>query len=637
MRLFFILLLLGRASAADLPLISPLFGDHMVLQRDRPNVLWGWTQPGTRVSVEIAGKRAEGTASGDGRWQVSIDPPATGGPYTVKIEGPQTLELKDVLVGDVWLCGGQSNMVWGLADARDGTAEVSRSANPSLRLFRVAQAPAYHPTTSVAGTWRTCEPASFGMDGGFSAVAYYFGRKIQAETGVPVGLIQSAVGGSPAEAWMSPEALSAFPEFKPELAEMAKLAATGGKVYGSFVMHWFEQYDRGQKENWSREDFDDSAWKTSTLHDGFAALGVAATPAVVWFRRDVELPDPLPPGEVKIKLGVVEKMDTVYLNEKWIGASSWVENARTYTIPAGTLRPGKNRLAFRVLKTAPDGGFRTPASEQKIKWAGGTDVPLAGDWRVALGADARPPHPLPLGYENYPTMPASLSLGMIQPLAPLAVKGALWYQGEANTTRAAQYRKLLPALIADWRAQFQQPALPFHIVQLPAFMKRRETPGTDGWAELRDAQALAARTVPNTGLAVTIDTGDADDIHPRDKQPVGERLALVALRKTYGRDIASEGPVFESASREKDSLRLRFRCAKGGLVEKNGAPPEFDIAGADKVWHRATARIDGDVVVVSSPAVPSPLAARYAWQANPAATLTDATGLPAAPFRTDAR
>ncbi len=625
----------AAATPANAPLLSPIFGEHMVLQRGRPNTLWGWAKPGTHVALEIAGHRAQGTSGSDGRWQANIDPPEAGGPYTLKIDGPSHLELQDVLVGDVWLCGGQSNMAMGLAAARDGANEVSHSENPGLRLFYVQQNPAYTKAEIASGVWRKCEPASFGMDGGFSAVAYYFGLKIQQEIGVPVGLIQDAVGGSPAESWMSPEALKPFPEFNPALEEIARLSHSGGPVYGNFIMHWFDQYDRGVKEFWSKADLNDSGWILTSLRGGFAALGVAKTPAVAWFRRDIELPAQLPHGEAKVLLGVVEKMDTVFINGKWIGASSWVENPRAYTIPAGTLQPGKNQVTLRVLKIKESGGFLTPAEDMKIKLGDGQTIPLEGEWHAALGADARPPHPLPLSYDNYPTIPATLHLGMLSPLSPLSIRGAIWYQGEANTSHAEQYRKLLPALIADWRKLFAQPELPFYIVGLPAFMKHHDQPGTDGWAELRQAQAITAHTVPHTGLAITIDTGEADNIHPLEKKPVGDRLARLALRHTYGRDIPSEGPTYERAVQNSASLRLHFRCAQGGLIAKSGPPAEFDIAGEDRVWHRAEVRIDGNTVIVSSEAVPNPIAARYAWQSNPIATLTDSTGLPAAPFRTD--
>lgn len=633
------LLVLAAAAIAETsrPLIAPLFGEHMMLQRDRPNPVWGWADPGATVSVTFAGRTKTAVAGADGRWQTAIDAPAAGGPHAFIVEsGGQRLEFQDVLVGDLWLCSGQSNMAFGLSGARNGAEAVRQSAHEGVRLFLVPQKSAYAPGADPAGRWRRCEPAAFEGFPGFSAVAYFFARKVHAETGVPIGLIQAAVGGTPAESFMSPAALEAFPEFRPGLAEIARLHAAGAPVYGNYVMHWYDQYDAGVAGGWSAEQFDDRAWTPATLPGVFATLGVPETPAVVWLRRDIELPDPLPAGAARVMLGVVEKMDTVWINGQQVGASAWVENPRAYPVRGNLLRPGRNQITIRVLKTAPDGGFRTPAEALRLQIGDDYALPLAADWRAKLGVDARPPHPLPLGYENWPTMPTVLYHGMLQPLAPVALTGVLWYQGEANQNRPAQYRTLLPALIADWRQLFQRPDLPVFIASLPAFMKRRDQPGTDdGWTGVRAAQILAGRTVPHTGTAITVDTGDADDIHPTDKQPVGERLALLALRDVYGKDVVSQGPVFARAEPLPGALRLHFTHTDGGLVVKGDKLGEFSVAGADGVWHWAEARLEGDTVVVSAATVPAPVAVRYAWQANPLATLYNGAGLPAAPFRSD--
>ncbi len=635
---FLFLSLSGLAAAANtaaLPFLSPVFGDHMVLQRDKPNRLWGWTKPGTEVRVGIAGQTTKVIAAADGRWQVEFSPPPTGGPYLVKLDGPQHVELTDVLVGDVWLCSGQSNMAFGLTGSRDGE-EVAKTANiPNIRLFQVAQKAAYHAAAVPQGNWRVCTPEAFTSGGGFSAVAFYFGRKVHAETGVPIGLIQDAVGGSPAESWMSPDTLRTLADFAPALAEIDRFKAQGGEEYGNYISHWYDEFDRGQREGWGNERYDDSTWKHTTLKSGFADLGVPITPAVCWFRKDIVLPDPLPVGAAKIFLGVVEKMDTVFINGRWTGASSWVENPRNYPIGTGVLHPGRNQIAIRVFKTKPIGGFQTSADNLKIVLGDNSAIPLEGNWKGAVSVDAHPPHPLPLGYENYPTMPSVLFQGMIRPLAPLAFTGALWYQGEANQFKPQQYRTLLSALIADWRACFTQGDFPFYIVSLPAFTQRRSEPGTDGWTQIREAQDLTAQTVPNTGLIITVDTGDANDIHPKDKQPVGERLALVALKNTYHRDAVCSGPTFAGLEILPAALRLRFTHADGGLMVKGDKLGEFSLAGADQVWHWAEARVEGDTVVVSSSQVPRPVAVRYAWQANPLATLYNGAALPAAPFRSD--
>jgi sialate O-acetylesterase len=640
-RQFLILLVLfvgTRLFAVDtaaLPFLSPVFGDHMVIQRGKPNRIWGWTKPGSEVRVEIEGRKATAMAAPDGRWQTQFDPPAAGGPYILKIDGPQQIELHDVLVGDVWLCGGQSNMAFGLTESRNGAAVVKAANTPGIRLFRVGQKASYGPTSMPQGKWRLCTPETFSSESGFSAVAFYFGRKIYAVTGVPIGLIQDAVGGTPAETWMNPDTLRKMPDFTAALAEISRLKAHGGVEYGNYISHWYDEFDRGQPENWNAESFNDTAWKPTTLKSGFADLGVPETPTVCWFRNEIVLPDPLPAGTSKIFLGVVEKMDTTYINGHWVGASSWVENPRIYALNTGILRPGRNLIAIRVFKLKPNGGFQSSAATLRLVLGDGTTIPLADSWKGALSVDARPPHPLPLGYENYPTMPSVLFQGMIRPLAPLAITGAIWYQGEANQFNVPQYRTLLPAMIADWRALFAQGDFPFYIVSLPAFTARRNEPGTDGWTQIREVQAHTAREVPNSGLAVTVDTGDADNIHPTDKQPVGERLALLALKNTYARDVVCSGPTFSRLEQQPGVLRIHFLNIDGGLTANGEKLGEFSIAGTDQVWHWAEARIERDTVVVSSPQVANPVAVRYAWQANPLATLYNGAGLPAAPFRTD--
>ena len=635
-----VLLFCARLVAADvaaLPFVSPVFAEHMVLQRGKPNRIWGWTAPGAEVRIEIAGQCAKATAATDGRWQAELTPPPAGGPYTLKIDGPQHVELGDILVGDVWLCGGQSNMEFSLRGARDGEAEVAAANHPGIRFFRVPTKSAYGPVAVPTGEWKVCAPEVFPMWGGGSAVAYYFARKVNAETGVPIGLIQSAVGGTPAECWMNPETLKRMPEFGPALAEIERFKARGEPEYGNFVSHWYDEFDRGQKEEWGKETLDASAWKPTSLKSAFVDLGVPETPAVVWLRREIELPDPLPAGMAKVLLGVVEKMDTVHINGRWIGASSWVENPRVYPIGPDVLRPGKNTVVIRVLKTKPDGGFTTPAADLKIVLGDGSAVALEGAWKGIVSVDARAPHPLPLAYENYPTMPSVLYQGMIQPFAPLALTGALWYQGEANQFKAQQYRTLLPAMIADWRAAFGQGDFPFYIVSLPAFTARlAEPPATaDGWTQIREIQIELGRSVPGAATIVTVDTGDADNIHPTEKIPVGERLARLALKNVHGRDVVTAGPTFAKLETLPGALRIHFTGTEGGLAVKGGKLGEFAVAGADKVWHWADARIVGDTVVVSTAAVPQPVAVRYAWQANPLATLCNGAGLPATPFRSD--
>jgi sialate O-acetylesterase len=635
----------GNAKA--LPFVSSIFGDNMVLQRGKADTIWGWSEPGDTVRVQIGEKAASGVAGADRRWQVKIEPPAAGGPYTVSISGHQTIELHNVLVGDVWLCGGQSNMGLPLRFTKNADEAIKAANDPEIRFFTVAGHPAYHHVDVIDGKWQAVSPETASW---VSAVGYYFARRVRRDVHVPIGLVVDAVGGTPAESWTSEAALRPLHDFDVPLAELDRLKAANSPEYGNYVMHWYDQYDAGQKNQWAGADYNDSDWKSVPVPGGFAELGVPDTPALVWFRKEITLPDPLPkavvqanatPGPLSrsgqmLSLGEIERMDTAFVNGTEVGGSALVENPRRYFLREGILKPGRNVIAIRVLKTKAEGGFLSMPEELNLTLADGTKIPLAGTWKAKVSVDARPPQALPIAYENWPVMPSVLYAGMLEPIAPLAITGAIWYQGEQNSPRGYQYRKILPVMIADWRALFGQGDFPFYIVGLPAFTKHSDVPvNGDDWTELRESQAIAAGTVPNSCLAVTIDTGEADNIHAKDKQPVGDRLALCALAKHYGKDVVYSGPTLESVERVPGAIRLHFAHADGGLVVKGEKLGEFSIAGDDRKWLWADARIEGDTVVVSSPLVAQPIEVRYAWQSNPAATLFNGAGLPAAPFRTD--
>src|SRR5271165_131938 len=375
-----------EATVKPLPLVSPIFGDNMVLQRGKANTIWGWSDPGDKVRVDIAGKHAFAVAGADRRWQVKIQPPAAGGPYTIMITGHQTAELHNVLVGDVWLCGGQSNMQVGLHSANNGEAEVKAANYPEIRFFSVMSHVAYHHVDMPEGTWKAVSPETADR---VSAVAYYFARKVQQQIHVPIGLVVDALGGTPAEAWTSAEALRPLKDFDVPLAELGKLAAADAPEYGNYIMHWYDQYDLGLKGKWESPDLDDSPWKTVEIPGGFAELDVPDTPALAWFRREIVLPDPLPAGRSLLFLGSIERMDTAYINGKQVGASAWVENPRVYFIPDGVLKPGKNLVAIRVLKIKPQGGFLGKPEELHLALGDKSSIPLAGQWKAHLSVDAR--------------------------------------------------------------------------------------------------------------------------------------------------------------------------------------------------------------------------------------------------------
>jgi sialate O-acetylesterase len=364
-------------------------------------------------------------------------------------------------------------------------------------------------------------------------------------------------------------------------------------------------------------------------------LGVAGVPSLTYLRKEVTIPDPVPQGRARIYLGQVEKMDTVYVNGRQVGSSSWVENPRVYG--AMGLNPGKNIIAIRLLRVKTEGGgFIDGPASMKLVLGDGTVISLAGEWKGKVSVDGHTPGVLPPGYESVTSMVSVLYNGMLAPIAPVAITGAIWYQGESNAERAYQYRKLLPAMIADWRKLFSQGDFRFYIVGLPAYMHHKDSPGEDSWAELREAQALVAKNVPNSCLATTVDTGDPDNIHPIDKVQVGDRLAFCALANYYGQQISYSGPTLASVENMPGgAMKIHFDHTDGGLVVKGDKLGEFSLAGSDHKWHWADARIEGNTVIVSSQSVPNPVAVRYAWQSFPTATLYNGAGLPAVPFRTD--
>ena len=586
---------------ASHPFVSPIFGDNMVLQRERLNTIWGWSEPGDVIQVEVGKNSATGTAGADGKWQVRIQPPAVGGPYSLKIAGKQKVEFQNVLVGDVWICAGQSNMQFGLAQARNAEEEIRNANHPQIRFFVVGQRAAYARADVPRGSWKVVSPSTAGGRGGISAVAYFFGRKLEANIHIPIGLVQEAVGGIPAEAFTSPEGLRPLKDFDAGVAEVERRHQAGQTEYGNYITHWYDDYDLGTRggANWADPALDDSSWKTVAVPGGgfFRDLGIGDVPGLCWLRKEITLPATLPSGVARLYLGSVDKMDTTYINGHQVGASSWVENPRTYFARDGFLKPGRNVISIRLFKLSGSRGF--------------------------------------LGFENNPVMASVLYNGMLAPIVPLSTTGAIWYQGESHEKLAAPYYKLLPAMISDWRRLFGQGDFPFYIVSLPIYRHHSDVPVDNGWTGVREAQSLAAKNVPHSCLAVTVDTGNPDNVHPIDKIEPGERLGLCALGEHYGRKVVYSGPTLKSVERMSGGIKLHFDHVEGGLVAKGGEPGEFSIAGDDRKWYWATARIEGDTIMVSASSVPSPKEVRYAWQANPKATLFNGSGLPAAPFRTD--
>lgn len=628
-------------AAAERPLFHPLFADHCVLQRDRPIPIWGWTTPGATVQVRIAGQTAEAVAEADGRWRVTLPALPAGGPHELTLSGPAEATVRDVLIGEVWLCSGQSNMEQGVKVSRDAAAEIAAADHPQLRLCWVRKHIAVTPQPLNPLTWAVCTPETLGRHGtwgGFSAVAYHFGRTLQQELGVPVGLIHASWGGTPAQAWVSAGGLLPLKDFAGSLETLATVAVHGESDYPARLQTWWTQRDAGTTAEWHRADTDATAWATMELPGLWEERGLPNVDGVVWFQRRIEVPEAFADRELILSLAAIDDHDTTWIDGTLVGSSERWNEVRRYRIPAGVVTAGMRTIAVRVLDTGAKGGFHGKAEDM---WIGLADDPsqrvsLAGEWRYhPTVTDSKVLRTMPRRIGDNPHFPTVLANGMLAPIDGTEFAGAIWYQGESNAGNPSQYRRLLPALIADWRTRFGNDALHVGIVQLASFMPRVEQPVQDGWSALREAQAMTVAADPRTSLAVAIDIGEANDIHPKNKQDVGRRLALGVLATHYGREIVGSGPVYHRLTVEERAIRLHFTHATGLTTTDDAAPLGFALAGPDGVWHRAQATIADETVIVRADAVQEPRAVRYAWANNPAVNVVNGAGLPMVPFRTD--
>jgi sialate O-acetylesterase len=613
---------------------NPLFADHAVLQQGMAVPVWGTAAPGEKVTAEIAGQAVTTTAGKDGRWLLRLAPMPAGGPFTLTISGKNRIVLGDILVGEVWLCGGQSNMERqlglrpGQQPITDWEKEVAAADHPQLRHFGVAQTHSLVPLPTVKGRWAVCSPETV-KD--FTAVGYFFGRDLQLARHVPVGLIHSSWGGTPAEAWTSEAGLRPLPDFATTPEDLRLLQRdpdAARREHEARLETWFRANDPGSAQSWNAPALDAGTWKTMALPTLWEDAGEPDLNGVVWFRKTFELPAGEAPVPAELQLGMIDDVDTTWVNGVKVGMTARYDLPRRYPVPASVLRPGRNVIAVRVLDTGGGGGIWGDQPLQLV-WHGKGREPIAlsGPWQYRIGMNLQDGPPPPTGLGGDVETPTVLWNGMIAPLLPYAIRGVIWYQGESNVHRAQQYRTLFPAMIADWRRAFGEGDFPFLFVQI--------APHRDMTPELREAQLIAWQHTRNTAMAVTIDCGDANDIHPAHKQPVGARLALAARALAYGEPVEYSGPVFDAMKIDGRKATLRFTHLGGGLLAKGGRLKGFTMAGADQVFHPAKAEIRGPTVRVTSKAVPQPVAVRYGWANVPEGNLWSQAGLPAPPFRTD--
>ncbi|MDR0863780.1 MAG: 9-O-acetylesterase [Candidatus Symbiothrix sp.] len=638
-------LLAGTFSSFARIELPKVFTDNLVLQQQTQAPVWGKATPGKEVTITPSWDKHTYTVRADqaGNWKVNVQTPAaSNNPYSITISDGKAITLNNILIGEVWIASGQSNMEMPLAGwgkVKNYEQEIAAANYPQIRLLQVDKATSTQPLDDLKGTdagWQVCSPATIA---GFSSVAYFFGRHLWQNLDVPVGLINTSWGGTIAEAWTSGESLELMPDFKEEVKAIQALPEKEAQAaYEQKFKKWNETVlnaDLGSKNHWEQNSFDDKNWQAMSLPGEWEGKGLADFDGIVWFRKTVEIPAAWAGKELQLNLGLIDDNDITYFNGVKIGETTGYSLARNYTIPAKQVKAGKAIITVRVTDTGGGGGFHGEPQQMVLALAAQPQgrIDLADAWKYQTGVDMKQLEPAPVAVNGNPNRPTVLYNAMIHPLVPYAVQGAIWYQGESNADRAEQYRTLFPLMIQDWRKSFG-PDLAFYFVQLANYMDEKPQPAESEWAELREAQ-LQTLALDNTGMAVTIDIGEAKDIHPKNKQDVGLRLALAARANTYKANIAFSGPVYQSHRILGNTIRVKFNHADQGLKTKGNAPlTGFAIAGPDHQYYWADAVIDGEEVVVSSPKVTFPVAVRYAWADNPVCNLYNGAGLPASPFRT---
>ncbi len=615
--------------------LPKLFADHAVLQRDAPIPVWGWAEKGEKITVSLNGQVQKTVADKNGKWRVRLSAMSAGGAYTLTIKGKNEINLTDIWIGEVWICSGQSNMEFSMKDTKNAPWEIQNANFPQIRQFFVPREGSIKPKDDISGgNWAVCSPKTVSD---FTAVGYFFARQLHQELNVAIGLINTSWGGTCAEVWTSGESLLASEDYKnlvpsPAMDWEASLKKENQKR--EFVQQIIDKEGLPSKEVeelFYKTDLNDSDWRVTPLPDRDDKNLFTTLNGTIWYRRNFELPANFTPTEAKLSLCQVHDQDVTYINGQKIDKQLADYPSKIYQVPENVLKAGTNSIAIRLTDWWSEGGFLGDKKDFNLS---GKDfyISLAGDWKYKIVDKTfllPPPDPN--------RFPALLFNGMINPLIPYGIKGAIWYQGESNVEWAVQYKQIFPMMIRDWRKHWKQGDFPFLFVQLANFGEQAEKSDQSNWAELREAQTQTL-SLPNTGMAVTIDIGEAKDIHPRNKQDVGKRLAMNALKQFYGKSIVGESPMYESMKIEGSKAILTFKNVGSGLMSKDkyGYLKNFAVAGIDQKFYWAKAWIENGKVVVFSEQVPVPVAVRYAWDNCPAeANLYNHEGFPACPFRTD--
>lgn len=608
-----------------------LISDGMILQRDTKTNIWGWASANENIELDFKGKKYKTITAEDGKWTIQLPSQKAGGPYEMTLKGNNTVVLKNILFGDVWLCSGQSNMELSMDRLKDKYKEViAKSENSKIRQFLVPDEYYFEKERNdfSSGSWVEANPQNVLQ---FTGVGYFFALEIYEKYKVPIGLINSALGGSPAESWINEEGIKKFPEYYQEFlkfkdGKLEKEIDANDRKVSSDWYKLLNETDLGLKNKW-RNSLVISDWKTMNIPGYWADGELGNTNGSVWFKKQFTL-DKIKESQAKIILGRIVDADSVFVNGNFVGTTSYQYPPRIYSFNANILKEGKNEITIRVINNSGRGGFVTDKPYELI--IGDKTIDLKGSWNYKLGSKMQP---LP-GQTFVRWKPVGLYNAMIAPIKNYPLKGVLWYQGEANTRKPMEYTVLMETLINTWRTEFKQEKLPFLLVQLPNFMESKPEPTESNWAVLRQQQS-GVLEVPNTGMAVAIDLGEWNDIHPLNKLDVGKRLALQAEKLVYGeKKLIASGPVFKSLEKKEEQLILSFDTIGTGLISKGGNTLNgFAIAGADGkfVWAKAT--IEGDKVIVWNNDIQNPVKVRYAWADNPSnANLFNKEDLPASPF-----
>ena len=636
-KLFIVAVLIVHAVDLSAQVKLPrLISDGLILQRDTEIKLWGWASPNEKIKLTFKGQVYLVQADKTGDWEINLPKQSAGGPYEMVFEGSNTIRIKDILFGDVWVCSGQSNMELPMERLKEKYGDViKKSDNKEIRQFIVPDKFDFKSEQKdlSSGNWVAANPETV-LE--FSGVAYFFAKKIYEKEHVPIGLINSALGGSPVESWMSEEALKPFPKIYAE-AQKYKNDQMISEIEASDKKHnddWYaliNSIDKGltnKNQLWSQTNFNDSTWDKMGIPGFWKDQALGNVNGVVWFRKEIEVPASMVGKPAKLMMGRIVDQDFVYVNGEMVGTTGYQYPPRRYDVKAGILKAGKNTIAIRVINNIGSGGF---VLDKPYYLAVANDtLDLKGEWKYELGAQMKPLE----GPTFIRWKPAGLYNAMIAPLLNLKIKGAIWYQGESNTGNPTQYSQLFPAMINNWRAKWGQGNFPFIYVQLPNFMETFSEPRESNWAALRQAQ-LETLSVSNTAMAVAIDLGEWNDIHPLNKEDVGNRLSLLARQIAYGETkINASGPIPLSAKFKSNKIIVAFENKGGGLIAKNNTElKSFAISNDGKNFVWAKAKIVGNTVVVSNKTISNPVVVRYAWDNNPAdANLFSKDGLPSTPF-----